>query len=119
MESLQHFKLYFKSRPLSTPHVHCSQQNWIPLKSMSLYHHRTSSFRFHTCDLNSWQEFIFRMQLCCLKLGGRESQTMYLCITQESEGGLGYFSCPDIVFQMLGKKRGILNEQAKIALCTV
>lgn len=112
MESLQHFKLYFKSRSLSTSHVHCLQQNWVPLKSMSLYHHRTSSFRFHTCDLNSWREFIFRTQLWCIKLG--RNLTQCLCVAPSNlRGDWGILAVPTLFFRCQGKKGGMLNKQAK------
>lgn len=119
MESLQHFKLYFKSRSLSTSHVHCLQQNWVPLKSMSLYHHRTSSFRFHTCDLSSWQGFIFRTQLWCIKLGGNLRQCV--CVSPSNlRGDWGILAVPTLFFRCQEKKRNTKHtNKHKIALCTV
>lgn len=102
MQSLQHFKLYFKSRSLSTQHVHCLQQKWVLLKSMSLYHHRTSSFRFHTCDLNSLQEFIFGTQLWCIKPGENVRQCIYLSHSN-LRGDWCILAIPTLFFKV-GKK---------------
>lgn len=113
MEPLQHFKLYFKSRSFSTCHVHSLQQNWVPLKSMSLYHHRSSSFRFHTCDLNSWREFIFRTQLWSIKLGGNLTQ----CICVSPSNLRGILADPTLFFRCQEKKRNTKQTSKNFFVC--
>lgn len=114
MQSLQHFKLYFKSRSLSTQHVHCLQQKWVLLKSMSLYHHRTRSFRFHTCDLNSWQEFIFRMATLVEKKKYREKKcwVMYLCMKVPSVSW-SISAAPTLLFRLKKKEEDQKKEEKK------